>query len=66
MKKLEMTWPCIYEGGQWATRLAKENGIRSIPATFLIDRDGKVRFTNLRGPALGEKVAELIRDASDA
>lgn len=66
MKKLEMTWPCIYEGGQWATRLAKENGIRSIPATFLIDRDGKVRFTNLRGPRLGEKIAELLRDEGDA
>jgi len=63
-KEKGMTWRQIYEGGGWQTRLAKENDIHSIPATFLIDREGKVRYTNLRGPALAEKVAELLRESS--
>ena len=62
MQELGMNWPCIYEGGGWGTRLAKENGIRSIPATFLLDRKGKVRHTNLRGPALVRAVAELLEE----
>ena len=59
-KEHSMTWRQIYEGGGWSTRLARENGIRSIPATFLIDRTGKVRYTNLRGRALAEKISELL------
>jgi thiol-disulfide isomerase/thioredoxin len=55
-----MTWPVVYEGGGWDTRLAKENGIRSIPATFLIDREGKVRYTDLRGDDLARRVEELL------
>ena len=62
MQELGMDWPCIYEGGGWGTRLAKANGIRSIPATFLLGRDGKVRHTNLRGPALARAVAELLAE----
>jgi thiol-disulfide isomerase/thioredoxin len=58
--RIGMDWPIIYEGGGWETRLAKENGIGSIPATFLIDRKGQVRFTNLRGADLAKRVAELL------
>ena len=60
MARLGMDWPVVYEGGGWETRLAKENGIRSIPATFLLDRTGKVRYTNLRGDDLSKRVAELV------
>ncbi len=59
MKKLGMDWPVVYEGGGWDTRLAKENGIRAIPATFLIDRKGKVRYSNL-GDDLEQRVQELL------
>ena len=44
----------------WATWLAKANGIRSIPQTFLIDRNGKVRYASLRGPNLARRIQELI------
>lgn len=57
-----MVWTIVYEGGGWETRLAVENNIRSIPATFLIDREGAVRFTNLRGRALLDRVSELIAE----
>ncbi len=60
--RIGMDWPIVYEGGGWETRLAKENGIGSIPATFLIDRKGQVRFTNLRGDELAKRVAELLAE----
>ena len=60
MKKLGMAWPVIYEGGGWGTRLAKENGIRRIPATFLIDRKGKVRYSYLSDDKLEQRIGELL------
>jgi thiol-disulfide isomerase/thioredoxin len=60
MKKLGMDWPVVYEGGGWDTRLAKENGIRSIPATFLIDRKGKVRYSYMGGDELEQRIRELL------
>jgi thiol-disulfide isomerase/thioredoxin len=60
MKKLAMDWPVVYEGGGWETRLAKENGIRAIPATFLIDRKGKVRYSNLGEDDLPKRIQELL------
>jgi len=61
-KELGMDWPQVYEGGGWETRLAKENDIKSIPATYLLDRKGVVRYRNLRGEELGKRVAELLAE----
>ena len=60
--ELGMDWPQVYEGGGWDTRLAKENDIKSIPATYLLDRKGVVRYRNLRGEELGKRVAELLAE----
>lgn len=60
MKKLGMDWQVVYEGGGWETRLAKENGIRAIPATFLIDRKGRVRYSNLGDDELHKRIQELL------
>jgi hypothetical protein len=35
-------------------------GVRGIPATFLLDAEGKIVAKNLRGPALESKVSELL------
>ena len=44
----------------WQDPIAAEYGIRAIPAAFLLDEEGKIIAKNLRGPALGEKVGELL------
>ncbi|MBK9991390.1 MAG: TlpA family protein disulfide reductase [Verrucomicrobia bacterium] len=51
-----MTWSHYFDGLGWSSKLGKKYGIESIPATFLLDRDGKVIAKGLRGPAL---LAEL-------
>jgi hypothetical protein len=45
-------YPVIYDGGGWSTVQSTEWGIRSIPATYLVDPLGNIVATGLRGEAL--------------
>jgi len=42
--------------------IAKLYGVNAIPAAFLLDENGVIVAKDLRGPALEEKVAELLRN----
>ena len=55
-----MDWYHISNLKYWNEPIAKEWGVRSIPATFLIDENGVIVAKNLRGSALREKVDELL------
>jgi peroxiredoxin len=52
LKKAGAKYPMIYQGGTWKTPPATEWGVRAIPASYLIDPQGVVVATNLRGDAL--------------
>jgi peroxiredoxin len=56
----DVTWPQFFDGNGWKNALAEKYGIQSIPATFLIGRDGRIAATDLRGDELERKVAELL------
>ncbi len=60
IKENEMPWPQAFDGKGWQTELATQYGISSIPATFLIGKDGKIVATDLRGDALGELVGKEL------
>lgn len=45
----------------WQCEAAQRYGIQGIPAAFLLDRDGVIVAKDLRGPALEQKLAELIK-----
>ena len=47
----------------WANDAARTYGVSSIPATFLIDPEGNVIARNLRGPALEQKLKEVLGDS---
>ncbi len=55
-----ITWPQIFDGKGWKSSVGQRYGINSIPATFLIDRKGTIRYRDLRGDKLREAVRELI------
>jgi len=57
----KMPWPQYFDGKGWDNDIAKEFGISGIPATFLIGKDGKIAGSNLRGSALEEAVAALLK-----
>ncbi|WP_250432559.1 TlpA disulfide reductase family protein [Hanstruepera flava] len=40
--------------------IAKLYNINAIPATFILDENGKIVAKNLRGPALEQKISELL------
>lgn len=56
----KMSWPQYFDGKGWQNDIAGKFGISSIPATFLVGKDGKVVASNLRGNELEEKLDELL------
>jgi len=55
-----LTWPQISNLKGWKEPVAVQYGVRSIPATFILDETGKIVATRLRGKALEDKVEELL------
>lgn len=64
LKKEGITWPQFFDGNGWENRVAKMYGISAIPQMYLIDGEGVVRRSDVRGPALEPAVAELVRENS--
>lgn len=56
----QMTWEHVSNLKGWNEPIAKLYNVRSIPATFLLDENGNIIAKNLRGPALGAKIASLL------
>jgi len=56
-----LMWPYhVSDLAGWSNAAAAAYGVTAIPATFLIDQQGKVVATNLRGPNLMAKLTELL------
>ena len=56
----KMPWRQYFDGKQWENKLAGKYGVQSIPATFLLDREGKIIDKDLRGEALEQAVASAL------
>ena len=56
-----MTWPQMSDLKGWNCEGAAIYGVRSIPATVLIDQEGNIIARNLRGEAIKEKLSELLK-----
>ena len=60
IEKDGLTWYQVSNLNYFNGPVAKKYNIRSIPATFILDSEGKIVARNLRGPALEKKIAELL------
>jgi thiol-disulfide isomerase/thioredoxin len=56
----KMTWPQYFDGKGWNNKLAQKYGIQSIPATFLLDGEGKIIGRDLRGDDLEQALAKNL------
>lgn len=55
-----LVWKHVSDLQYWKSQAAKAYGVSAIPATFLLDKEGKIIAKKLRGPALEEKMKELF------
>ena len=60
LKEEGLTWPQYYDGLGWGNKIARLYGVYSIPHTVLIDQEGVVRATGLRGEDLSAKINDLL------
>lgn len=63
VKARGIPWPQVHNASA-GSDLVEAFGVKSIPATFLIDPEGIITRLELRGPALDQALAKLLRDPS--
>ena len=60
IKEDGLTWLNVSDLKFWDSEAVKLYGIETIPANFLVDRDGTIITKNLRGDALDTKLNEIF------
>ncbi len=60
IKDDNLTWIHVSDLKFWQSEGAKIYNVRSIPHTVLLDRNGKIIATGLRGDSLAKKLKELL------
>ena len=56
-----LNWTQVSDLKFWQSVAAKDYGVSSIPFALLLDAEGKVLGKNLRGSALQQKLAEVLK-----
>lgn len=57
-----LTWSHVSDLKGWSSEGARLYGVKSIPQTYLIDKEGKVIAKNLRGEMLELKLKEIFNE----
>ncbi len=60
LKENPMGWRQYFDGLGWKNKVSTRFGVDSIPATFLLDGEGRIVAKNLRGDELDRKLATLL------
>ncbi len=64
MKAIEkdgLTWSHVSDLKGWESSIVREFGIKVVPTSFLLDKEGKVIANNLREEALPKKLEQLLK-----
>lgn len=57
----ELTWTHVSDLKFWDNEVSRQYGIRSIPASLLIGKDGTILAKNLKGEKLHEELAKVLK-----
>lgn len=60
IEKDKLTWTHISDLQGWESIAARDYGVESIPANFLVDPSGKIIARDLRGEELASRLAEVL------
>lgn len=61
VKENNVSWPNYFDGKGWENLVGPTYGIQSIPAMFLLDKNGKIVSTDLREGKLEKELEKLIK-----
>jgi thiol-disulfide isomerase/thioredoxin len=61
IKLSKMPWPEYFDGLKWQNKLAMKYGVEAIPMNYLIDVNGKIIGSSLRGDDLDAAVAKALK-----
>lgn len=61
IKADRLNWPQVSDLQFWNSKAARDYGIQSIPANFLVDPTGNIIAKNLRGPELESRLAQVLK-----
>ena len=61
ISKEGMTWPQVSDLKFWQSEACQIYAVQSIPYTVLVDKEGKIIATDLRGAELDKKLAEVLK-----
>lgn len=57
----QLTWPNhVSDLGGWQSKVSRQYEVGSVPFTVLIDQEGKIIKTNLRGVALESELEKIF------
>jgi len=56
----KMPWPEYFDGKMWQNEISRKFAVDAIPCSYLIGREGVVRYISLRGQQLTKAVAKLV------
>ncbi len=65
LKKEKVPWPQFFDGNQWKNKFAVQFGINSIPAMWLIDKQGNLRYIDARGK-LDTLIPKLLKEDANS
>ncbi len=55
-----LTWPQVVDQKGWNAKSTYDYGLDGIPASFLLDKDGKVKAIGLTGSSLEREIKKLL------
>ncbi|QAA76647.1 MAG: hypothetical protein BIP78_0881 [Candidatus Bipolaricaulis sibiricus] len=56
----DIQWPVAFEGKSWDNSLAQLYRVYQIPTSYLLDRSGTIRYRDVHGEELAQRVDELL------
>ncbi len=62
IKQDKLSWTHVSDLKYWESSVVSQYKIQGIPTNYLLDKEGNVIASNLRGPELGAKLQELFNE----
>ena len=57
-----VTWPSFFDGGGTSGPIATRWGVTGWPTIYVLDKQGVIRFTGVRGEQMTDAVKKLLAD----